>query len=131
MDKFMNEALKEAKKAYKINEVPVGCIIVKDGKIISRGYNKREKTQNPLAHAEIICINKACKKINNWRLDGCDLYVTLQPCQMCLGAIKQARISNVYYGAKTEDVPDDISTYIECRECSEILSDFFKYLRNK
>ena len=82
MDKFMNEAFKQAKKAYKIDEVPVGCIIVKDGKIISRGYNKREKTQNCLAHAEIICINKACKKLNNWRLEACQMYVTLEPWPM-------------------------------------------------
>lgn len=127
----MNEAFKQAKKAYKIDEVPVGCIIVKNGKIVSRGYNKREKTQNPLAHAELISINKACKKLNNWRLEGCEMYVTLEPCPMCLGAIKQARIDKVYYGAKTENTIENDCEYLETKECSEILTQFFKDIRNK
>ena len=97
--KFMKEALKQANKAYEIDEVPVGAIIVKDDKIIARAYNKREKTNQAIMHAEIIAIQKACKKLNSWRLDGCDIYVTLEPCLMCAGAILQSRIKNVYFGA--------------------------------
>ena len=96
----MDEALKQAKKAYNINETPIGAVIVKDGKIISRGYNKREVTNLATSHAEIIAINKACKKLNSWRLDGCEIYITLEPCMMCLGAITQSRISKVYVDAK-------------------------------
>ena len=100
MNKFMKEALKEAKKAYDKLEVPVGAVIVKDDKIISRAHNLRELKCNCLAHAEIICINKACKKLKAWRLEGCDIYVTLEPCAMCAGAIMQSRINTVYIGAK-------------------------------
>ena len=95
MDKnirFMKEAIKEAKKAELIDEVPIGCVVVKDGKIISRGHNVRETKNNPIGHAEIIAITKASKKLNNWRLDGCDTYITLEPCIMCSGAIIQSRI---------------------------------------
>lgn len=98
--KYMNQAIKEAQKAYDINEVPIGAVIVKDDKIISKGYNKREKINCSTAHAEIIAIEKACKKLKSWRLDGCDIYITLEPCMMCLGAIIQSRISNVYIDAK-------------------------------
>ncbi len=98
--KYMELAYKNALKAYKLNEVPVGCVIVHDNKIIAQSYNKRETKQNALAHAEVIAINKACKKIGSWRLEDCDLYVTLEPCPMCAGAIIQSRIKNVYYGAK-------------------------------
>ncbi len=98
-EKFMREAMRQAKKAAAINETPVGAVIVKDGKIIARGYNKRETRKNSLAHAEISAINKACRRLGGWRLFGCDLYVTLEPCCMCAGAVIQSRIDNVYYGA--------------------------------
>ena len=94
--KWMKEAIKQAKKAEDYDEVPIGCVIVKDNKIIARGYNKRETLQQSIAHAEIIAIEGAAKYLNNWRLDGCDIYVTLDPCPMCASAIKQSRIRNVY-----------------------------------
>lgn len=97
---YMGMALKEAKKAYKRNEVPVGAVIVFRNKIISCGYNLREKKNNALMHAEIIAINKACEKLKSWRLDECDLYVTAEPCPMCAGAIIQSRIKNVFFGVK-------------------------------
>ena len=97
---YMNEALKEAKKAYDIAEVPVGAIIVKDGKIIARGYNKKEKNALATEHAEIIAIKKASKKFENWRLNDCEMYVTLEPCPMCAGAIMQSRISKLHIAAK-------------------------------
>ena len=141
----MNLALNEAKKAYKKLEVPIGAVIVKDGKIIARAHNLREKKQSSLAHAEIIAIKKACEKLESWRLDGAELYVTLEPCAMCAGAITQTRIKKVYFGAKDEkngcvgsiaNIFDDIKTthkveyeYIENKECSDILSNFFKELR--
>lgn len=93
---FMNIALLEAKKAFKKEEIPVGCVIVKNNKIISKAHNKKNKTNRIIDHAEIIAITKANKKLNNWRLEGCDLYVTLEPCPMCASAIEQARINNVY-----------------------------------
>ncbi len=134
MDNYIKEALKEAEKAYKKDEVPVGAIIVKEGKIIAKAHNLRETKQNSLAHAEIICINKACKKQKNWRLEGCEMYITLYPCQMCIGAIKQARIDKVYYGAKDDKIEcleDENFNYIESKECINILRKFFKELRNK
>ena len=91
-EKYMKEALKQAKKAYVLGEVPIGCVIVYEGKIIGRGYNRRNTDKNTLAHAEITAINKASKFIGDWRLEDCTLYVTLEPCQMCAGAIVQARI---------------------------------------
>ena len=99
MEKFMKQALLMALKAEKIDEVPIGAVIVKDGVIIAKGYNKRESSQCATAHAEIIAINKACKKLNSWRLDGAEIYVTLEPCPMCAGAIMNARISKVIFGA--------------------------------
>lgn len=95
---FMQIALEEALKAVKEDEVPIGACIVKDGKVIAKAHNKREKKQNALLHAEIICINKACKKLKSWRLTGCDLYVTIEPCSMCAGAVINSRIDNVYFG---------------------------------
>lgn len=95
---FMSEALNEAKKAQNMNEVPVGAVIVKDNRIIGSGYNMTEILKDPTAHAEIIAIKNACNFINNWRLTGCELYVTLEPCPMCAGAILQSRISKVYIG---------------------------------
>lgn len=98
-EKWMKEALKQAKKAYQLDEVPIGAVIVCNGEIISRGYNKREKKQMSISHAEIEAIQSACRKKQSWRLDDCELYVTLEPCAMCAGAIMQARIKTVYYGA--------------------------------
>lgn len=95
---FMKEALKEAKKALKVDEVPVGCVIVKDGEIIARGYNHREHSNTVFSHAEVIAMDKACKKLNSWRLDQCDVYVTLEPCVMCAGALIQARVKRLIYG---------------------------------
>lgn len=145
--KFMEVALKEAKKAYKLNEVPVGAVIVKDNVIISKAYNLREKNNSSLSHAEILCIKKACKKLGTWRLECCDMYVTLEPCAMCAGALTQSRINKVYIGAKDEkngcvgSIANilDINTthkvkyeYLEdTRECSLILTNFFKELRKK
>lgn len=98
-NKYMNIAIEEAKKALNIGEIPVGAVIVKDNIVIARGHNTRENIKNSLAHAEISVINTACRELDNWRLDGCDMYVTLEPCPMCCGAILQARIRNVYFGA--------------------------------
>lgn len=142
---WMKEALKEAKKAYKKLEVPVGAIIVQNGKIIARGYNKKEKNKSPIEHAEIIAINKACKKLKNWRLTDCEIYVTLEPCPMCAGAIINSRIKKVYIGAndfrmgacgsKVDLIEYNFDTKIEKdigilkEECEKILKDFFKEVR--
>lgn len=144
MNKFLKEAYKEAFKAYGKGEVPVGCVIVRDDKIIARGHNLRETKEDSLAHAEIIAIRKACKKTGFWRLDDCDIYVTLEPCPMCTGAIIQARIKNLYFGSLDKRNGSVISNaclldgiyphqvnyfYKYEKECSEILSNFFKELR--
>ena len=142
---FMSKALLCAKKAEKIDEVPIGAVIVKDNKIISTGYNTREKSQNALDHAEIIAINKACKKLGSWRLDGCDIYVTLKPCPMCAGAILNARINCCYYGAENINDSDNLIenimqntrlfnhktklVYLQNDDCKEILTKFFKQKR--
>lgn len=97
-EKYMREAYKQAKKAYNLNEVPVGCVIVQNDKIIARGYNLRNTKKNVLYHAEIIAINKACKKLSKWILDDCTLYVTMEPCIMCAGTILQARVKKIVYG---------------------------------
>lgn len=145
-EKYMKEALKEAKKAYKLGEVPIGCVIVYEGKIIGRGYNRRNTDKSTLCHAEITAIKKASKYIGDWRLEGCTLYVTLEPCQMCAGAIVQARIDRVVMGSMNPkagcagsllnilqmDVFNhqvDITRDIYVEECSEILTKFFKELR--
>ena len=146
-EKYMRIALKEAQKAIIFDEVPVGAIIVKDDKIIARAFNKRETTNDPTSHAEVNAIRKACKKLNSWRLDGCDMYVTLEPCAMCAGALTQSRIRKVYIGAKDgkngcvgsiSNVLDINTThkveyeYLDnCEECSDILSNFFKELRKR
>ena len=132
---YMNIALKEAKKAVKYNEVPVGAIVVKGNKIISHAYNKREKTNDVTKHAEIIAISKACRKLKNWRLEDCTLYVTMEPCMMCCGAIEQARISKIVYGTRNENFGctgkiniKNISQTCE-KECTKIVQDFFKNKR--
>ena len=143
MDKYMNEALKEAKKAYKKGEVPIGAIVVKNNKIISRGYNQKEKNKIATHHAEILAINKACKKINNWRLIDCTLYVTVEPCLMCCGAIIQSRIKKVVYGIPNENYGgiESIATSFKNTnitvekgimkdECLTILQKFFNEKRN-
>ncbi len=146
-EKFMLEALKEAKKAYEKNEVPVGCVIVKDGKIIARGHNLKEIKCDTTKHAEIIAIQKASQKLKSWRLIDCDMYVTLEPCSMCAGAIIQSRISKLYFGAsdlKTGAVGSVLNLFEDYKfnhqvefqggilrdECENILKQFFKELRN-
>ncbi len=145
-EQYMKEAIKEAKKAAKKLEVPVGCIIVKNGEIIARAHNIKETKQDTTKHAEIIAIQKASKKLGEWRLLDCEMYVTLEPCSMCAGAMIQARIKKVYIGAKDEktgacgsvlnllqDYPFNhkiqIETGIKQEECETILKEFFKYLR--
>ena len=146
--RFMKEALKEAKKAELIDEVPIGCVIVKDDRIIARGHNVRETKKTPLGHAEIIAISKASKKLNAWRLQDCDIYITLEPCIMCSGAIIQSRIRHIYYGAKDpkggaiessisvleakniNHHPEVTSGILE-EECSNIISEYFKRKRMK
>ena len=146
MNKFMNEAYKEAMKAYKEDEVPVGCVIVKDNKIIARAHNLKEKKKNPMSHAEIECINKACKKLNDWYLKDFELYVTLEPCVMCVSVMINARIKSVFYGAKDNKAGAlgglfnllnqkgfnhyfEIN-YLEDNKCGQILKDYFKEKRN-
>ncbi|MBQ7090035.1 MAG: tRNA adenosine(34) deaminase TadA [Clostridia bacterium] len=146
-EKFMKEALKLAKKAAELGEVPVGAVIVHDGKIIARGYNRREIDQDGVAHAELIAIRRACKKIGFWRLEGCTLYVTLEPCPMCTGAIINTRIDRVVFGASDPkggamggvtdllDHPWNHHPMVEKgvleQQCSDILRDFFRDLRAK
>ena len=147
-EKFMKEALKEAKKAYDKLEVPVGCVIVKDGKIISRAHNLKETKKDTTKHAEILAIQKASKKLEAWRLLDCDMYVTLEPCSMCAGAIINSRIRNLYIGTmdkKTgaassvlnlfEDFTFNHKVIVETgilqTQCEKILKDFFKELRKR
>jgi tRNA(adenine34) deaminase len=140
--KFMKEALKEAQKAYDKLEIPVGAVIVKNGRIISRAHNLKETKQTATAHAEILAIQKANKKLNNWRLVDCDIYVTLEPCDMCMGAILSSRIKNIYIGTldpkKKEKIDinkykEEYDTNIEYgimqEKSEEILKNFFKDLR--
>lgn len=142
----MKEALKQAKKAYELGEVPIGCVIVYEDKIIARGYNRRNTDKNTLAHAEITAINKASKKLCDWRLEGCTLYVTLEPCQMCAGAIVQARITRVVMGSMNPkagcggsilnilEMPEfnhqvQVTRGVLEKHCSDMLTSFFKELR--
>lgn len=136
-EKFLNEALKEARKAYKKDEIPVGCVIVNNEKIVARGHNLRESKQNTLMHAEIMAVDRACKYFNSWRLDDCVMYVTLEPCMMCMGAIVESRIKKVVYGTKNNSeqmyvrVKNVDLIYANSKECSDILTDFFKNKRKK
>ena len=129
---YMFLAFKEAEKAFKNKEIPVGCIIVKDNKIISKAYNTREKTNKIIDHAEILAITKANRKLKNWRLDDCKMYVTMEPCMMCCGAIEQSRIKKVIYGCKNETygyiskIKNIDSKLLQNNECKEIVQIFFK-----
>ena len=132
---YMEIALKQAYKALKHNEVPVGAVIVKDDKVIAKAYNKREKAHDVTKHAEMIVISQACKKLKNWRLEGCTLYVTMEPCMMCCGAIEQSRISKIVYGTRNENFGNidkinnkNISQMCE-EECRKLICDFFKNKR--
>ena len=144
----MKEALRQAKKAEKLGEVPIGCVIVKDGKIIARGYNRRNTDKNPLAHAELQAIRKASKAVGDWRLEECTMYITLEPCQMCAGAIVQARIPRVVIGCRNPKAGcagsilnllnvsafnhgsvEHSSEGILQEECSTLLKEFFRKLR--
>lgn len=145
-EKYMKAAIAQAKKAYKALETPIGCVIVYEGKIIARGYNKRNMQGNPLAHAEINAIKKASKVLNDWRLEECTMYVTLEPCPMCAGAIVQARIPKVVIGSMNPkagcagSVLDmfhvsgfnhqvEVVKNVLREECSSLMTDFFKELR--
>ena len=149
-EKYMKQAIKQAKKAYAIDEVPIGCIIVRDedGKVIARGYNRRNTDKNTLSHAELNAIRKASKKLGDWRLEGCTMYVTLEPCQMCAGALMQSRIDRVVTGSMNPKAGcagsvlnllemDGFNHKVEVirgvlqEECSIMLSDFFRELREK
>ena len=145
-EKYMKEALKQAQKAYALGEVPIGCVIVYQDKIIGRGYNRRNTDKNTLAHAEITAINKASKKMGDWRLEGCTLYVTLEPCQLCAGAIVQARITGVVMGSMNPkagcggsilnilEMPQfnhqvQVTRGVLAEECTRMLTTFFQELR--
>ena len=147
-EKYMKEAIKQAKKAAKIGDVPIGCVLVKDGQIIARGYNRRNTDKNTLSHAELNAIKKASKKLGDWRLEGCTMYVTLEPCQMCAGALMQSRIDRVVIGSMNPKAGcagsvlnllemDGFNHKVEVirgvlqEECSIMLSDFFRELREK
>ncbi len=144
-EKYMQIALREAKSSFNLNEVPIGAVIVKDDIIIAKAHNTRNKTQNAINHAEILVISKACKKLKSWRLEDCDIYVTLEPCPMCAGAILNARIKNLYFGAYDKTSKTNIlnlimqddrlnhKTYVKGgileQTCSELLTNFFKAKR--
>ena len=147
-EKFMKEAIRQAKKAYALREVPIGCVIVYEGKIIARGYNRRNTDKNTTSHAEINAIRKASKKLGDWRLEGCTLYVTLEPCQMCAGAIVQSRMKKVVIATMNPKAgcagsvlnllqmaafnhQVEIEKGVLEEECSTMLSDFFRELREK
>ncbi len=145
-NKFMKEALKCARKALAEGEVPIGAVVVADGKVISRGYNKRTKKQIATAHAEIEAIEKACRKLKSWRIPECEIYVTLEPCPMCMGAVLNARIKKVYFGAyeakgrsMTAELAQsnlvnhtaEVEGGVMEKECAEILSSFFSSMRER
>ena len=147
-ESFMKQAVKQAKKAYDKLETPIGCVIVHEDKIIARGYNKRNMKKNTLAHAEILAINKASKVLGDWRLEDCTMYVTLEPCPMCAGAIVQARIPRVVIGSMNPKAgcrgsvlnllqQDGLNHQVEvtkgvlAEECSGLMTSFFRELRKK
>lgn len=147
-ERYMKAAIKQAKKAEKLDEVPIGCVIVYQDKIISRGYNRRNIDKNTLSHAELNAIKKASKRLGDWRLDDCEMYVTLEPCQMCAGAIVQSRIKKIYIGSMNPKAGSagsvinllqvkefnhqvEIESGILQEECSGMLADFFKNLRKR
>lgn len=147
-EKYMREAFKQARKAAKIDEVPIGCVIVYDDKIIARGYNRRNTDKSTLAHAEIIAIRKAAKVIGDWRLEDCTMYITLEPCPMCAGAIVQARIPRVVVGAMNPKAgcagsvinllqmdgfnhKAELTSGVLVDECRTMLQDFFKEMRKR
>lgn len=144
IEKYMKEALVEAKKAYKIGEIPIGCVIVRNEKIISKTHNLKEKKHSALCHAEILGIKKVSSKLKKWRLNDCEMYVTMQPCPMCASAIKQSRIRKIYYGVENPnndisrqifEISDNnekvevISGILET-ECKKIVKEFFENKRN-
>lgn len=147
-EKYMKQAITQAKKAYALDEVPIGCVIVYEGKVIARGYNRRNTDKNTLSHAEILAIKKASKKLGDWRLEGCTMYITLEPCPMCAGAIVQARVTEVVIGSMNPKAgcAGSVANLLEmegfnhqvkvtrgvCQEeCSQMLTNFFKELREK
>ncbi|MDY5576079.1 MAG: tRNA adenosine(34) deaminase TadA [Lachnospiraceae bacterium] len=147
-EKYMKEAIRQAKKAYAIGEVPIGCVIVYEDKIVGRGYNRRMTDKNTLSHAELNAIKKASKVMGDWRLDDCEMFITLEPCQMCSGAIVQSRIKKVYIGSMNPkagcagsilnllQVPQfnhqvEMEKGILEEECSSMLKHFFRELREK
>lgn len=147
-EKYMKEAIKQAKKAYALGEAPIGCVIVYEGKIIGRGYNRRTIDKNTLAHAELIAIRKASKVMDDWRLEDCTMYVTLEPCQMCSGAIVQSRMKKVVIGCMNPKAGcagsilnllqmDEFNHQVEIEigilgeECSNLMTSFFRELREK
>ena len=147
-EKYMREALRQARKAYKLDETPIGCVIVHDGQIIGRGYNRRNTDKSPLAHAEISAIKKASRKLGDWRLEECTLYVTLEPCQMCAGAIIQSRVTRVVVGCmnpkagcagsvlnlldvKAFNHQAQLTTGVLEEECSALMTGFFRELRER
>lgn len=147
-ERFMKEALRQAMKARALEEVPIGCVIVHDGNIIARGYNRRNTDKNTTSHAEINAIRKASKKMGDWRLEGCTIYITLEPCQMCAGAIVQARIDRAVIGSMNPkagcagsvlnilEMPQfnhqvEVTRGVLQDECSQMLSGFFRQLREK
>ncbi len=144
----MREALKEAQKAYDLDEVPIGAVIVKDGEIIARGHNLREKEQNPILHAEMVAIYNAALKVKSWRLTGCEIYVTIEPCPMCAGAMIQGRLDRIIFGARDPKAGCAGSLYdlvqdqrfnhrlevvegILVDECRQIIKDFFRKKRER
>ena len=132
-EKYYEEIIRLAKRAYKKGEVPVGAIIVKNGKVLAKAYNMVEKDKNATLHAEILAIKKASKKLKNWRLNGCEMYVTLEPCDMCTGAIKISRISKVYYMVKKNDNNNSSQEYIHLSQYSDefkkMIQNFFSEIR--
>ena len=147
-EKYMKEAIRQAKKAYALDEVPIGCVIVQDGKIIARGYNRRNTDKNTLAHAELTAIRKASRKTGDWRLEDCTMYVTLEPCQMCAGAIVQSRMKKVVIASMNPKAgcagsvvnllqmaafnhQVEIERGLLEEECSKMLSQFFRELRER